>query len=128
MEREAFLLKPKHQLHLSQWREWVYGAQLWKERRLLCEFMFVLNGKWTLTLKNNGKRSFSYETKASMSFIPIRRMSLWCPIMKRKEIITWIHVVPFDKWTLTLKNDEKKSISYKTKASMPFSPMQEISL
>ena len=26
------------------------------------------------------------------SFVPMRRMRLWCPIMKRKEIITWIHV------------------------------------
>ena len=27
MEREAFLMKPKHQCNLSQWGEWVYGAQ-----------------------------------------------------------------------------------------------------
>ena len=25
-EREVFLMKPKHQYHLSQWRECVYGA------------------------------------------------------------------------------------------------------
>ena len=38
--------------------------------------------------KNDGQKSFSYESKESMSFIPTRRMSLWCPIMKRKEITT----------------------------------------
>ena len=32
MEREAILMKPKHQSHLSQWGEWVYGAQSWKEK------------------------------------------------------------------------------------------------
>ena len=26
-EKEAFLMKPKHQRHSSQWEEWVYGAQ-----------------------------------------------------------------------------------------------------
>ena len=52
------------------------------------------NDKWTLTLKNDGKRSFSFETKASMSFIPTRRLRLWCLIMKRKEITMWIRVYP----------------------------------
>ena len=66
MEREAFLMKSKHQCHSSQYRKCVYGALLWKQRRLLCESMFVPINKWTLTLKNNGKKSFSYGTKASM--------------------------------------------------------------
>ena len=75
MEREPFLMKPKHQCHSSQWGEWVYGPQSWKEWRLLDESMFALIDKWILTLKNGGKRSFYYETKASMSFVTIRRMS-----------------------------------------------------
>ena len=33
--------------------------------------MFVRADKLALTLKNDGKRSFSYETKASMPFILI---------------------------------------------------------
>ena len=64
-------MKPKHQCHSSQWVEWVYGAQSWKEKRLLCEYVFVPFDKRTLNLKNSGKRSFSYETKALMSFMPI---------------------------------------------------------
>ena len=51
IDREAFLMKPKHQCHLSQWVEWAYGTQSWKERRLLCESMFLLVD-----------RSFYYET------------------------------------------------------------------
>ena len=91
MEREAFLMKPKHQCHLSQRGEWVYGVQSLKEWRLLYESVFSLIDKWTSTLKNGGKRSFFYETKESMSLIPISRMSLWCPIMKKKKIIMWIY-------------------------------------
>ena len=83
VKREAFLMKPKHQCQLSQWVEWVYRAQSWKERRLLCESIFVLVDKWTLILKNGGKKSFLNETKALTSFILIRGMSLWCLIMKR---------------------------------------------
>ena len=59
---EVYAMKPKYQCHFSQWEEWVYGAQSWKEKRLLCEFVFVLIGKWTLILKNGTKRSFYYET------------------------------------------------------------------
>ena len=76
MEKEAFLMKQNHQCHLSQCEKWVYGAQSWKERSLLYEFVFVLIHKWTLSLKNDGKRSFTYGMKASMLFIPMRRMNV----------------------------------------------------
>ena len=90
LEKKGFFMKPKHQRHLSQWVEWVYGAQSWKEMRLLCEFVFVVIKRWTLILKNGEKKSFLNETKASMSFMPTRRISFWCPIMERKKIIMWI--------------------------------------
>ena len=85
MEREAFLMKPKHKSQLSQKGEWVYGAQSWKKKRLLYESVFVTIKKWTLILKNGGRRSFAYETKATMSFIQMSRTSLWCPIMEKKD-------------------------------------------
>ena len=37
--------------------------------------------------KSGGKQSFSYEKQASLSFIPMRWISLQGPIMKGKEII-----------------------------------------
>ena len=37
--------------------------------------------------KNGGKKGFLNETKASMSFMPVRKMSLWHLIMKKKEVI-----------------------------------------
>ena len=50
VEWKAFLIKPKHHCHSSQWGEWVYGAQSWKEKRLLCESVFVPIGKQTLKM------------------------------------------------------------------------------
>ena len=57
-------MKPKHQYHLSQWGKCVYGAQLWKENRLLLQSMFTPIDNRTLILKNGGKWSFSYGTTA----------------------------------------------------------------
>ena len=47
VERKSFQIKPKHQCHLSQWGEWVCGAQSWKERGLNYESVFVPIDKWT---------------------------------------------------------------------------------
>ena len=94
MKREAFLVKPKCQCHLPQWGEWVYGAQSWKKKKITIWIHVCCNWKTNLNTKNDGKWSFLYETKASMSFIPMRSMSLWQPIMKRMKITIWVHVCP----------------------------------
>ena len=67
--------------------------------------IYVCPNWWTSfnSKKNGRKRSFSYETKVSMSFIQIMRMHLWFPIMKKKEVLMCIHVSPIDKWTLILR-------------------------
>ena len=54
-KKRSFLMKRKDQCHLSQWVEWAYGVQPWKEKRLLCEFVFVLIDERNLILKNGGK-------------------------------------------------------------------------
>ena len=64
----AFLMKPKHQCHLSQFREWVYGAQSWKERRLLCESTFVPINKLNLTPKNIKREAFLIKLKHQYHF------------------------------------------------------------
>ena len=66
VEKEVFPMKPKHQYCLSQWVECVYAAKSLKERRLLCESMFIAIDRRTLIPKNEGKLSFCYETKASI--------------------------------------------------------------
>ena len=69
--------------------------------------------------KNDGKKSFFYETKASMTFILMRRICLCCPIMRRKEIITCIHVCLYSRMNIDSKESHgKKSFSDKTNASL----------
>ena len=51
VEWKAFLMKPKHQCHLSQLQEYVYCSSLWKERRLFCESVFAQINRQTLILK-----------------------------------------------------------------------------
>ena len=50
VEIEVFLIVPKHQNRLSQQWVCVYYAQPWKERRLLCESMFIPVERRTLIL------------------------------------------------------------------------------
>ena len=73
------------------------------------------NRPTNMNSKNDRKRSFPYESKGSIPFIPTRRMNLWCPIIKRKEIIMWIRVYPIEKWTLFLKMVERDVFLMKPK-------------
>ena len=45
--------------------------------------------------ENGGKRGFSFKTKASILFIWIRRICLWCQMMNVMEIITSIRICLF---------------------------------
>ena len=85
--------------------------------------------RWTnINAKNVRKRSFSYKTKASTSFILIRRMRLWCPIIKTKEIVMQIRVCP-NRWiNINSENGRKRSFFYETKASISFIPMRRMCL
>ena len=58
VEREVFLIKPKHQNDLSQREECDYGAQSWKKKRLLFESMFNPLERWTSISK---KRFFFWK-------------------------------------------------------------------
>ena len=62
-EREVFDMKPKHQYHLSKWGDCVYGAQSWKEKRLLCESMFIPIERWTSILKMAEWEAFPMKPK-----------------------------------------------------------------
>ena len=86
------------------------------------------NRKTNFNSKNGNKKSFSYETKVSISFIAMRRMCLWCPIMKRKEIIIWIHVYPNWKTYFNSKIGNKKGFSYETKPSILLIPRRRMCL
>ena len=86
------------------------------------------NWKMNFNSKIGNKRTFSYETKASISLIPMRRMSLWCPIMKGNEITIWIYVYPNWKAYFNSKIGNKRSFSFETKASISLIPMRRMCL
>ena len=93
-----------------------------KRKELIIWIHVYVDWKINFNSKNGRKRCFSYETKASISFIPLRRMCLWCPIIKIKEIIMWIHFYPNWKMKFNSKNGNKRSSSYETKVSISFIP------
>ena len=97
--------------------------------RLLRASMFAMIDIITLIPKNGVKKSFSFQAKASISSIPMRRMCLWRPIIKGMKIITGIQVCLI--WQANFrstKNGVNKSFSCETKASRTFIPMRRISL
>ena len=66
--REVFLMKLKHQYHLSQWGEWIGGAQSIKERRLSCEFIFIPIEKRTSILKMVERKTFLMKQNISIIY------------------------------------------------------------
>ena len=56
-------MKPKHQCHLSQLREYVYDSSSWKEKRLLCESVFVQIDERPLNLKMLEREVFLMKPK-----------------------------------------------------------------
>ena len=68
VEREVFVMKPKNQNHLCQWGEYVYGAQSWKEKKIILWIHVYPTWKTNFDSKNGKKWSFSDKTKASKSY------------------------------------------------------------
>ena len=126
--KETYFYETKASMSFIPMRRMSLQCPIMKKWRLLCEPVFVLTGKLTLTLEKDRKRSFSYKTKASISFIPVTRISLWSLIMNRKEIIMWIHACPNSQTNFNSKRGGKRSISYETKPSMSFILMSRTSL
>ena len=63
VEREVFHMKTRHQYHLLQWGEWIYGAQSTTEKRLLSEPLFIQIERWTLVLKTVEREVFMVKPK-----------------------------------------------------------------
>ena len=73
------------------------------------------NQKMYINSKNGRKRCFPYETKASISFIPMKTMCLWCPIKKKRGLLCESIFVQIDKRILILKMVEIKVFLMKPK-------------
>ena len=74
------------------------------------------NWKTNFDSKNCRKRSFSFESEATNLLITTRGMCLYFPIMKRKEIVMWIHVYPNRKMNFISKNGRRRSFSFESGA------------
>ena len=72
-------------------------------------------GKTNFNSKNGRKRSFYYETKASLSIIPMKRICLWFLIMKTSRLLHGSVFITIDIRTMILKNGGKWGFSYETK-------------
>ena len=129
VERKAFLLKPKYQWLLSQWGEYVYGAQSWKKRRLLRESVFALIDRWALTLKKMvGRKAFIMKPKHQCQLSQWGNWVYGSQSLKERRLFKnpclshcWINFT-------FMKNDGKSSFSYKTNASMSFVQISGMSL
>ena len=68
------------------------------------------------SIENGRKKNFSYKIKLSISCIPMRKINFCCPIRRRINIITKIHVHLF--WQVNFdftKNSRKKAFPAKPK-------------
>ena len=132
--KESFSYETKASMSFIPMSRMSLWCPIMKRKGILCESMFVLIDKQNLTLKTDGKRSFSFETKASISFILMKWICLWCLVMKKKEIILWICVYPNWKMNFYSKNSKKRSfflqnesinISYPNKKNVFIVPNHE---
>ena len=126
--KRSFSYDAKASISLIPKRRMCLWCPIMKRKEIIMWIDVYPNWKTNFKSKKGNKRSFSYETKASVSLIPTRRMCLWCPIMKRKEVIIWIHVYPNWKTNFNSKIGNKRSFSYETKASISFIPSRRMCL
>ena len=83
---KAFLIKPKHQCHLSN-EENVFMVPNHEKKGIITASMFVTTDRIMLIPKIEGKKSFSHQAKVSMPSIPMRRMCLRHPFLRKKRLI-----------------------------------------
>ena len=66
------------------------------------------NRRMNINSKNGEKKCFSYETKAWIPFIPIRRMCFWCVITKERRLLCEFIFAQIEERTLILKMAESE--------------------
>ena len=92
VEIKAFLSKSKHQYRVSQCEE--HDCRAYDKKMEIITSIQACLISWMNTnyKENGGKKSFSCQTKESISCIPIKRTCLWWQITKEAETIIGIHV------------------------------------
>ena len=116
--KRCFSYETKSSISLIPKRRMCLLCLITKRKEIIMWIDVCPNWNTNFNSKTGNKRSFFYETKASVSLIPMRRMCLWCPITKRKEIIMWIDVCPNWNTNFNSKIGNKSSFSFEIKASI----------
>ena len=75
--------------------------------------------------KDSKKRSFSYETKASIFLSEQGECVYDASSWKERRLLLESMFIPIDRWNLILKTGMKQSFSYETKASIHLSQRRE---
>ena len=67
--KRSFSYKAEALIHLSRSGERICGTQSLKERKLLCESVFILIERWTLTLKMGQREAFLFKPKHQFIYL-----------------------------------------------------------
>ena len=126
--KRSFSYETKSSISLIPKRRMRLRCPIMKRRGIIMWILVYPNWNMNFNSKNGNKRSFSYETKASKSFIPTRGMCLWCPIMEKRVNIMWIHVYPNWNTNFNSKIGKKRSFSSETKTSIWLIPKTRMCL
>ena len=127
-DKRSFSYETKASISLIPKRRMCLWCPIAKRKEIIMWIDVCPNWNTNFNSKIGNKRSFSYETKSSISLIQKRRMCLWCPIMKKKVIILWIYVYPNWNTNFNSKIGNKRSFSYETKASISLIPSRRMCL
>ena len=107
VEIEVSLSKPKHQYHLSEWGECVYGAQSWNQWRLLCKSMFIPIERQTLILKMAEREVFLMEANHQYHLSQWGECVCFAQSWKERRLLCEPIFIPIESWTLILKKVER---------------------
>ena len=118
--KRSFCYETKSSIHLSQWGEWICGAQSLKEKRLLCESVFIPIERWTLI--NGRKISCSYVTKASIHLSQWEEWIYGAQSNKERILLCESVFILIERWTLILKIVEREVFLMKWKLQCHLSP------
>ena len=113
--KKSFSYETKASIHLSQWGEWICGAQSLKERRLLCESVFIPIEKWTLILKMVEREVFLMKPRHQYHLSQRGEWTCGGQSLKESRLLCESKFIPIERWTLILKMVEREVFLTKPK-------------
>ena len=88
--------------------EWIYDAQSLKERRLLCESMFIPIENWTLILKMVEKEVFLMKPRNQYQLSQRGEWTCGAQSLKERRLLRESKFIQIERWTLALNMVERE--------------------